>query len=157
MSETSRSERTEPSDPKRKINLILTIILFAIIFLFLWKDDSKSVLLDFQDTALTLNAPADDAFSVTIPYAGIQSVDLISELAFGRCTDGVDLEDRKNGSWENSAYGDYTLCVYANVPVYIVLHTAQGVTVFNYESESTTQQLYEALLPYLAQNGGPAA
>ena len=136
-------------DRKNAIKLFLMVLLIAILLITFWGKDSKQVLLEFQESTMILSAPEEDAFRVSIAYEDISSMELLSELDIGACISGTDLEDRKNGHWSNTAFGDYTLCIYADIPSYIRLDTSEGTVVFNYESSDTTQQLFDALAEHI--------
>lgn len=126
--------------------LVISVLLIAVLFGLFWKQNANSVSIQFQDDSMTLSAPESDAFTIDIAYGDISSMELVQDLDLGSCVDGTEEELRKNGMWENTAFGQYYLCIYTNIPQYIVLHTTDGVVVFNYESEDTTKKLYEAFV-----------
>jgi len=57
-------------------------------------------------------------------------------------------ETRKvdSGVYHNDAYGDYQLHVQTKLDKYIVVKNADGVIVFNLESNDTTQELYNYMM-----------
>jgi len=55
----------------------------------------------------------------------------------------------KFGVWENSEFGKYKLCIYANVDRYIVVKTSNDIFVFNFESADSTGSFYKAFLELL--------
>ena len=48
-----------------------------------------------------------------------------------------------SGLYHNEAFGDYQLHVQTRLNNYIVVHTGDGVIVFNLESDETTKELYK--------------
>lgn len=136
-------------DRKHVIRILLTVLLIATLLIIFWGQGSKQVLLEFQDHSMILSAPEEESFRLSIAYTDIFHMELLSEFDFGNCISGTDLEDHKNGHWTNDAFGDYTLCIYVDIPAYILLDTVEGTVVFNYESSDTTQQLFHALAEHI--------
>ena len=145
------------SDGKRTVRILLTILLIAVLAIAFWGKDSKQVSLEFREDDMILSAPEEDAFRVTIAYKDVSSMELLTELVPGVCLSGTDSDIHKTGRWSNEAYGDYTLCISPGIPACIVLDTADGIVVFNYESSDTTIQLFDALTEHIekktAENG----
>lgn len=135
--------------------LIIAIILVGVTAFSLFHG-GEAMELGFEDDKMTITDPEGAPFVVTISYRDIRSVSERSPadaLELGACQEGLDTSRCRFGTWSNDAYGDYTLCASPRVSSYIVLETAPGVVVFNYESDDSTHHLYLALVDLLRDHG----
>jgi len=71
------------------------------------------------------------------------------DLVLGQYASGIETKAYKFGVWENSEFGKYKLCIYANVNRYIVVKTSNDIFVFNFESADSTDSFYKAFLELL--------
>ena len=53
------------------------------------------------------------------------------------------------GIWNNESWGEYSLYVNTNIDVCIVITEIEGIFVFNYVNEQTTEDFYNSFLEYL--------
>ena len=127
-------------------NLILWVVVIAVFAVFL--HPRRTVNADANEGYLTITGAS--GYTVEIRYEDVRSAELRESMDYGTRIDGTDEKKEKSGLWNNDEFGQYRLCVNAKVPSCIILTTDQGVTVVNYESRTSTQQLYEAILRQLA-------
>lgn len=126
-------------------NLIFLLIVLVVFGGFRIFNHVEPVTLQFEDDYMTLTGPEGAPFVVTVQYQEIHSISEITELDLGTYLTGLNTEKCWFGTWHNDAYGDYTLCASPAFSDYIVLETANGVIVFNYESADATQHFYPAM------------
>ena len=60
----------------------------------------------------------------------------------GELVEGQETRQVLSGTYRNDAFGEYQLHVQTKLSSYIVVRNADGVLVFNLESNDTTQELY---------------
>lgn len=126
---------------KNMIWLIVVVVAFAI---FSSVRGGTSTYLDFSDEKITVIAP--ENFSYVIGYEDIRNVELVDEIDPGTMLSGGETRKYQWGTWENQAYGEYTLCVSKRIDNALVFSLANGETlVVNYESDDTTQALLDLI------------
>lgn len=126
----------------------LKYLLYAAIFIaafylvtLLFGDFRMSVRFG-KDDALTLTGPRKT--SVTVPYADIESIELITLTDPGEKIDGGSSRLYYWGTWKNSMYGEYKLFVSKKSPAAILVRTtAGGIIIFNQDDKVTTENTYQ--------------
>jgi len=96
-----------------------------------------------------------DGETHTFVYAEADSIELRSDLKTfdkGVKVSGDETRRACSGVYRNAEFGDYQLHILSNLKNYIVVHNADGVLVFNIESDDTTKALYEY---FMEQLNGP--
>lgn len=152
MSAMSSGRPSKTSAAQRR-NILIAAVIFVAVTAFSLFRGSEPVELAFHDDEMTITGPEGAPFVVTIPYQDIRAVSEADALEPGVRREGLDTGRCRFGSWRNGAYGDYTLCASPHISSYIVLDTADGVVVFNYESADSTHHLYLALADLLRDHG----
>lgn len=85
--------------------------------------------------------------SEDIAYSDVASVEYYNALDLGTPVEGENGMREQWGIWENETFGEYTLTADRNISVYVCVKDQEGnIYVFNYESASTTEQIYTMLL-----------
>jgi hypothetical protein len=125
--------------------LILIILAVATVFAIVYSGDST--VLDVGESSLTINGA--ESTSYTIDYEDIQSVELVYSPDYGTSIDGGKKQMYVYGIWNNESWGEYSLYVNTNIDVCIVITEINGVFVFNYINEQTTEDFYNSFLEYL--------
>ena len=74
----------------------------------------------------------------------ITDVQLAESFDFGGCVDGEETGNTVSGTYSCEEYGTYTAHAYTTGP-YIILHSPDGVLVFNCGSRSNTEKMYDQL------------
>lgn len=126
----------------------LKYLLYAAIFIaafylvtLLFGDFRTSVRFG-KDDALTLTGPRKT--SATVPYADIESIELITLTDPGEKIDGGSSRSYYWGTWKNSMYGEYKLFVSKKSPAAILVRTtAGGIIIFNQDDKVTTENTYQ--------------
>lgn len=133
----------------------LKYLLYAAIFIaafylitLLFGDFRTSVRFGKDDT-LTLTGPRKT--SVTVPYAEIDSIELITLADPGEKIEGGSSRSYYWGTWKNSEYGEYRLFVSKKSPAAILVRTATGdIIIFNQDDAVTTENTYKMFGELLA-------
>ena len=134
-----------------KRDLICSLAVVVIVFVVGFFRGNVPVLSP-GETQLTVQAP--DGQVYCIDYTDVTAVSLLSGCSYGTCREGKDAGKYFYGRWENEAWGEYDLCVYAKVPCCLVIASGSADTlVVNGSSEEETEQLGELLESYC---GSPA-
>ncbi len=123
-------------------NTIIIVLIFVGVFLYNVINPSNTVTIQVEDTDLILGGYEDITYR--IPLDTIESFTYVEEMEYPEETKSV-----LYGAYSNEQWGEYILYVNGKVPSCIVAETENGTYVFNYENESTTESLCEALLELL--------
>ena len=130
---------------KKKSNLANTVILIAIfvgVFLYNMVNPRDMVTFQVDESNLTLGGYEDIVY--TIPLDTILGFTFVEEAQYPEETKSV-----LHGTYHNDQWGEHILYVNGKVSSCIVIESEHATYVFNYENESTTRSLYEALLELL--------
>lgn len=129
------------SKGKKKILSSLAVILVVVLVL-LFRGD-YSIVLSFDNDIFTIDGPQGYVFSV--PLEEIESVTMTESFDKGTCTEGGTKHGYSFGLWENGS-GEYQLCVTDKVERFLtVRETDGGITVLNFESDESTENLYQLI------------
>jgi hypothetical protein len=130
---------------KKYYLLIFVFLVVATLFAVVYGGDSAE--LHVGETSLTINGAGSTSY--TIDYKDIQSVELVYSPDYGTSIDGGKKRMYAYGIWKNESWGEYSLYVNTNIDVCIVITEIEGVFVFNYINEQTTEDFYNSFLEYL--------
>ncbi|MEA4964981.1 MAG: hypothetical protein VB055_04035 [Oscillospiraceae bacterium] len=126
---------------KNYIWTALVLVAAAVYFIF----SSPGVSLAYGETELQVTAP--DRVVTVVPYADLTEVMFAEDPDYGSAVQGGEKSGCHFGTWENSAWGTYYLCVYQNTDCCIILMLQSGATVvINASSRTDTETLYEGIL-----------
>lgn len=120
-------------------NRLLTLLIPALILLYVFFGGSVGISLDFGAEDLTVSAEKQDW---NIPYEQIISLKLAEAEEFGILLEGSENRTLHYGTYENEVWGQYHLCIDPRIESCIVIETNSGFFVLNYENEASTRQLY---------------
>lgn len=76
----------------------------------------------------------------------IEELELRDGMTIGERTFGISSLKVLGGTFTNDEFGKYKVYIYKDIGKFIILHTDDGVIVFNLETEGKTETLYEELL-----------
>lgn len=163
-------EKSKYSDVirQRRLSVLFLVAIVAALILFSQGTGSEAVYVEAQDEALLLQAGEEE---LTIPYEDISGVTLTDHWETGSLVNGEETANARSGVWSNDGAGLYALFALTDIDHVIVLETegttlqisglpkAQdqdlflGTAVFNYESEETTDSIFDALEQLMIQKG----
>lgn len=119
-------------------NTIILVVIFVGVFLYNMINPSNVVTIQVEDTDLVLGGYEDITYS--IPLDTINRFTYVEEVEYPEETKSI-----LHGTYSSEQWGEYILYVNGKVSSCIVAETENGTYVFNYENESTTKSLCEAL------------
>ena len=135
---------------KNKRKLILNILVFAAALLigsyFFSKNSAGTAAFTLREGTVYLSSGSD--YSCEIPLSHVTDIFLLDDPNFGEPADGGTNKHCRYGIWQNEAWGEYRIVAETKIQKCIVLSGEEGFTLFNYESEKTTESLYRALREY---------
>lgn len=125
------------------ISLILVVLIVMIAF-----DTDVDILVNYDEEMLQITSPR---LNIDIEHQHVVSVDLIDMPEFGTMVgDSYEHEAYNAGTWENDAWGAYTLCVIpGNAKCILVEVKNDGFVVFSCTTDQKTAELFEAYSAYL--------
>lgn len=143
MAEVSEN-RIEPAPHRR--GRLLTILIVAALFLIgiiQTLTGAKGVVTtEINDQYLgvcgTYGSP------VFLALDTISDVQLVDTFDFGTCIEGEETGNTVSGTYSCEEYDQYTAHAYTEDP-YIIVHSPEGVLVFNCGSTSSTKKMYNKL------------
>lgn len=123
-----------------KKNFIITGVIVAVLLIYSILHGSGLTIVPSEDR-LQITDP--DGATVTIAYEDIKGAALMDTPDYGACVSGEETSKWVYGQWNNAAWGDYSLYVYAKNPQVVQIETTQGVYVVNMPTEQDTVTLYD--------------
>lgn len=127
---------------KMIIYIMLWLMVLAVLSLFIKPVKTTNCIV--QEGSILVTGRS--GYELPILYEKITDIAYRREMDYGTLIDGVDDGREKSGQWENDELGRYLLCVNAKVKPCIIVQTKEQTIVINYESEQSTQALYDALV-----------
>jgi hypothetical protein len=137
------------SNPKviQKTIRILGIFVLVGILIYLLTKNTKGISVAVKDDHMTLSYSSGDFFDIR--YKDILSVAETQDLDPGKYVSGIDTKNYQFGVWNSNEFGEYNLCIYANVARYIVVKTTNNIFIMNFESLEATDSFYKAFMELL--------
>lgn len=125
-----------------KYLLYAAIFIAAVYLVTLLFGDFQTSVKFGKDDALTLTGPRKT--SVVVPYADIDSIELITFADPGEKIEGGSSRSYYWGTWKNEEYGEYKLFVSKKTPAAILVKTVAGdIIIFNQGDASTTENTFK--------------
>lgn len=136
-------------DPKTQRLLtgitVILVILVGTISSFLKSDQESASYLTFHNEGyFTIKDESGDAADVY--YKDMTSVQYVEAPDFGEPDGGSTVGDLRLGQWSSKQFGTYRNCTKMDLETCVWIQTPNGSYVINYESDSTTQALCQAIL-----------
>jgi hypothetical protein len=146
-SATKMNAESSHQDVTRKTIRILGLCLLAGVLIYLLTKNTESISVAVKDDHLSLSSSSGDSFDIS--YKDILAVTETPALDPGRYVSGSQTKNYRFGVWKNDEFGEYNLCIYADVGRYIVVKTTAATFVFSLESVDATDSFYTAFLELL--------
>lgn len=144
-----RMDDTYEQEKRRtNFNSLFVLVIILVILLLTYLGQINAASFAWTGSGLTMTVADDTVY--TVYYEDILSIDLVTSPDYGACLSGSDGFRQDYGTWENDLWGTYQLCVTSAAKEAIVLTLTDSIFVFNYESDKTTESLYEYLLELIA-------
>ena len=132
---------------QKAVRILGICLLVGIVIYLLLTKNYEGISIAVKDDYLSLSYSSGDSFDIA--YKDILSMAETQDLVLGEYISGTATKAYKFGVWENGEFGEYNLCIYANVDRYIVVKTSNNIFVFNLESADATDSFYKAFLGLL--------
>ena len=130
------------------INVVIIAAIFIGVTLYFIISGGDTMILDFNDTGLTMHGVSD--FTETVEYSEIKSAELIELPELGAIKEGYCKGQYSVGTWENNEYGTYRLFITDKASNCIKLTLSDdSIIIFNYIQTYHTQEVHEMLLEFL--------
>lgn len=130
-------------------NTIFLILVLVVFFVLTSIFGGTGMNVDFGEDSLTVSGPG--KYSFTVDYDRIANMELVELTDPGVMISGGENRSYYWGSWENEAWGSYTLCASKKTDTALRLTTTDGeYLVFNYQGEETTASILEMFPQLLA-------
>ena len=127
---------------------VLWILTIAVLSIFL--HPHKTVGTTTNEKGITFQSAS--GYEVEVCFDQVENLQLVDEFDYGTLVDGTENRKEKSGIFQNASFGQYRLCVNTKIPKSIIIRTANDICVVNYESEKSTEELYEAMSQVCAVN-----
>jgi hypothetical protein len=149
-----REGSTNQEAVQKTIRILGICLLVGILIYLLIAKKTEGISIAVKDDHLSLSFSSGDSFNII--YKGILSVTENQALDPGQYVSGTQEKNYRFGVWKNDEFGEYNLCIHANVIRYIVVKTSTATFVFNLESVDATDSFYKAFLELLQSKQGQA-
>lgn len=134
-------------------NTIVLVLVLAVFLVLTSIFGGTGMNVDFGDDSLTVTGP--QKYSFTVDYDQIAKMELVELTDAGTMLSGGENRSYYWGTWENGAWGSYTLCAAKKPDTALCLTTTGGEhLVFNYQDDDTTAsilQMFQELLAHRAE------
>lgn len=135
---------------KNRVLRFLLLLLFLAAFTALSLAlGGSGITLDFDTDGLTVSGPK--KFSFAVEYGRIAGLEQVELTDPGTLISGGENRSYTWGTWENDAWGQYTLCAAKKADAAIRITTRDGASlVFNYQDNDTTASIFQMFTELLA-------
>lgn len=118
------------------VGIVIAVAVVALVMI------GGHVSVGMDDDSLEIDATM---MHQDIAFSDISSVELRDDVDYGMRVGGYGGADISSGNFRNSEFGNYRLALHNGVDLCIVVHHSGGVTVFNLDSEQSTEDFYHRL------------
>lgn len=133
---------------RKKAWISWTVWLVVILILARTMKGEKIVGVTVESDGLSFET--DSGYAAQLKWDDIKSLEIREKFSYGTLVEGVDGKKEKSGIWSSEEFGEYELFSNAKLECCIICQRESGpVIVFNFESEESTQSLYEAIVKEL--------
>lgn len=139
----TEGQKTKPLQAKgRKAATIIIAALFLIGTIQALTGSKGFVTTEINDQYLGVDGTYGDP--IFLELATISDVQLVDPFDFGTCIEGEQTKNTVSGTYSCPELGTYTVHAYTDEAC-IIVHSPDGVLVFNCGSDSHTEDMYEQL------------
>ncbi len=127
--------------------LATVIAVVPSVYILNYVENEEAISIEFTDSQLVIRAPMANG---TYDYSGIEELTLDPDFDKGKRIMGYGTTVICSGTYDNSAFGQYTLASYTKVDSCIFFHYEGEYYAFNQFDAELTLQAYETLLEKIA-------
>ena len=131
---------------KEKRAKYLNLLIFAAILIVMSVLStlfSKGFEFHFEADSMSITDSEDN--TCTVLYGDITSMEIVESPDWGTCVDGDSSRSYRWGTWENDAWGRYTMYTSTAADICILIRTDTQVIALSYESDDVTTGLMDSL------------
>lgn len=139
---TGNQDTKIPQAKGRKLAAVIIAVLFLIGIVQALTGSRGFVTTEINDTHLGVDGTYGDP--VFLELSSISDIQLVDSFDFGTCIEGEETKNTVSGTYSCDKYKSYTVHAYTKESC-IVVHSSNGVLVFNCGSDSHTKEMYEQL------------
>lgn len=138
--------KTTRSIPKKE--LIFISVILVVLFAMILMDTDVKILVNYDEQMLQITSPR---LNIDVEHSHVQSVELIEmpEYFGSKIGDSYEHEAYCAGTWENSDWGTYTLCVIPDNEKCILVRMDFTTVVFSCTTDENTEKLFSSYSAYL--------
>lgn len=159
-----RDEKYRAMARQRNLSIFLLAAAVVLVLVFFRDRFSEPIYIEAQERVLYVKSSS--GLELNVPYEDITSVTLTDAWDYGTLVCGSETGSARAGVWANEEAGDYALFALKKAEHVLVLTTdgdglsvsgtkeetpAVHTVVFSYESDETTDGIYNALPELLEQ------
>ncbi|MBD5393165.1 MAG: hypothetical protein HDR71_02615 [Lachnospiraceae bacterium] len=130
----------------RGISALIMVAVITVVLALSLSENSGAVTYQINDEMLGITCL--DKPPLFIYYEDILQIELVDSLDLGEAIDIADWDSGWCGTYKNDDYGVYTLFAYSSCSQFIVVHYSDGVLVFNFKKDKSTEKACENLMEH---------
>ena len=129
----------------KKSLIVLVLVIAAVTVFSVMQNGSDSMQIHMNDTMITFSGIGN--LTIVLGYKDILDAELIYKPEYETMQGSYQSGNYRCGFHENEIWGKYHLFITTQADCVIVLQqTDGGKTIFNYNSTSSTESIYDMLL-----------
>lgn len=149
MKESPRQNHTTVSRRHNVAWILAVFVCFTVYSVFF----SNQITITPSENQMTITFPTKENMTETILFSDITAVTITEVNDFGTLVSGGEDSNYRWGTWKNSQWETYTLCISTKHSNCIVLTASEHIYVFNFPKQEDTNAFYVALKDHLVKNG----
>ena len=153
LEDVKEEQRKVPMFATQRGQMFSAFIFVGIIIVFMAFRLSGSGDIDYQMDSERIGIAFQRYDTVFIPYDTIEFAEIVNSISIVRQINGPEWNEGWCGEYESEELGNIKMFAYSTTGNFIVIHSKEGVLVFNAKSEKKTIQAYEELTLHMKKNG----
>lgn len=155
MDENKNSDFFNSMKKNNRINLYICLAIIICASIYYAFSGGSTSSLEIGEDSITITGDEEFAFSVTVMYSEVQSVELVTgdEFDIGTMVSGYSGRKLFYGTWNSPYVGEYYIYASPKVTEYVLVTTGDFLLAVNLESDTTTEAFYTAIIEMLEDSG----
>lgn len=128
-------------------HLFFGILVFVLVIAMSFIEAQHRVRVDLGEAEIVIRS---SRYTMTVPYDMIESAQLLPLAEAGTVIDGTDNMTIRTGTWENTIWGEYSVCADLSASNCVALRLTDGrMFVFSRTSNEETEEIYLQMISKL--------